>query len=262
MRCRTSRPVGEPHHLLDQRLAAVVGRVRLAGHDQLDRPLLVEQQPFQAVRVAQHQGQPLVGRHPPGEPDGQHVGIESRCDPTQFGFRRAALQPRRGAAGGAHPRPAARAAASGSTTGDRDRPAAVAPRRRARSSESRPDQFAAQLQPLRRRPGRRVDAVGDRSDRHLVGVESGPQLVEHGPAHPAVQQRDAVGPLRQPQTHVGHVELRRVVLGAERDDAVQRHARQQHADSPSAARRRRRRSSAAPSRPGIGRCRRAPACAW
>ena len=47
----------------------------------------------------------------------------------------------------------------------------------------RSGQLAAQLQPLRRRPGTGVHAVGDRPDRHLVGVESRPQLVEHGPAH-------------------------------------------------------------------------------
>ena len=46
-------------------------------------------------------------------------------------------------------------------------------------------------------------------------------------ADPAVQQRHPVGALRQPQAHVRHVELRRVVLGAERDDAVQRDAGQQ-----------------------------------
>jgi hypothetical protein len=34
--------VGELNHLLDQRLAAVVGGVGLAGDDQLDRLFLVE----------------------------------------------------------------------------------------------------------------------------------------------------------------------------------------------------------------------------
>ncbi len=134
----------------------------------------------------------------------------------------------------------------------------------------RPGQLAAQLQPLRRRPGTRVNAVGDRPDRHLVRVESGPQLVEHGPAHPAVQQRDTVGALRQPQAHVGHVEFRRIVLGAEREDPGGRYARQQHgrtlAISVRAFQRDRhqhgRRSSAAPCRSGTGRYRRAPGCGW
>ena len=67
-----------------------------------------------------------------------------------------------------------------------------------------------------------IDPIGT-----SLRVESAPQLVEHGPAHPAVQQRNAVGPLRQPQAHVRHVELGRIVLGAERDDPGRRHARQQ-----------------------------------
>ena len=44
MRCRTSGSSAKLHHLLDQLLAVVVGRVRLAGDDQLDRALRVEQQ--------------------------------------------------------------------------------------------------------------------------------------------------------------------------------------------------------------------------
>jgi hypothetical protein len=91
----------------------------------------------------------------------------------------------------------------------------------------RPGELAAQFQPLGRGPGRRVHAVGDRTDRHLAGVEAGPQLVEHVAADAAVQQRDPVRPLRQPQPHVRHVEHRRVVLGAEGDDPGQRHPGQQ-----------------------------------
>ena len=99
-----------------------------------------------------------------------------------------------------------------------------------------------------------IDPIGTSSGSNPV-----PQLVEHGPAHAAVQQRDAVGPLRQPQPHVRHVELGRIVLGAERDDPFRRHARQQRAPSPSPGGRR---SSAAPSRSGSGRYRQAPGCGW
>ncbi len=70
-------PVGEPHDLLDQRLTAVVGRMRLACHNHLDRPFLVQQQTLQAIGVAQHQGQSLVGRYPPREPDRQHLGSKA-----------------------------------------------------------------------------------------------------------------------------------------------------------------------------------------
>lgn len=76
------RPVREPHHLLDQRLAAVVGRVRLAGDDQLNRAFLVEQEAFQPAGIAQHQCQPLVRRDSPGEADREHIRIERLCNPT------------------------------------------------------------------------------------------------------------------------------------------------------------------------------------
>ena len=92
-------------------------------------------------------------------------------------------------------------------------------------------------------------------------VEARPQLVEHVPADPAVQQRHPVGTLRQPQAHVRHVELRRIVLGAERHHAVQRHAGQQRdiaPDGPSVEPR----STASPSPSGTGRCPRAPGCGW
>ena len=176
--------------------------------------------------IAQHQRQPLVRRHPPGKPDGQHVRIEGRCDPAQFGFRRAAFQPRL-----AQPAPDVVDQQRAQLGADPPQVTGVdllQPQPDAGVAEGvRAGQLTPQLQPLRRRPGARVHPVGDRPDRHLVGVESRPQLVEHRPAHPAVQQRYAVGALRQPQAHVRHVELGRVVFGAERDDPAGRHARQQ-----------------------------------
>ncbi len=54
--------------------------------------------------------------------------------------------------------------------------------------------------------------------------------MEHFPADRAVQLGHPVGPLRQAQPHVRHVEHAWVVvLGAQRQDAVQRHAGQQAA---------------------------------
>ena len=106
-------------------------------------------------------------------------------------------------------------------------------------------------------PGRGVHAVRDRGDRHLVGVEARPQAVEHLPADHAVQLGDAVGPLRQPQPHDRHVEHRRVaagvVLGAEREDPLDRHA-----GAVAVAAEVGRRSG----RGRTGRCRPAPGCGW
>ena len=83
---------------------------------------------------------------------------------------------------------------------------------------------AGEVEDLAGHPGRGVHAVGDRGDRALVGVELRPEAAEHAAADHAVQLRDAVGALREPEAHHGHVEHGRVaalvVLGAELQDAV------------------------------------------
>ena len=86
--------VGEVHELLDQLLAAVVGGVRLAGDDELHRTVGVQQQRLEPGGVAQHQGEPLVGRHATGEADREDVGVEDVVDPAELGVGRAALHPR------------------------------------------------------------------------------------------------------------------------------------------------------------------------
>ena len=76
-----------------------------------------------------------------------------------------------------------------------------------------------------------MHAVGDRGDGHLGVVESRPQRGEHSAGHHAVQLGHAVGALRQPQAHHGHVEHERVavgvVLAAEVQDLGHRHVRSQ-----------------------------------
>ena len=73
-----------------------------------------------------------------------------------------------------------------------------------------------------------MHAVGDRADRHLGLVEGRPEAVKHVAADVAVQPRDAVGALREPEPHHRHVEDGRVaagvVLGAEGEQLVDRHA--------------------------------------
>ena len=92
--------VGELDQLLDQGLAALVGGMRLARHHDLQRPGRVVQQLAELRGIVQHQREPLVGRHPAGEPDRQHVVVEHVVDPGQFGAGRAPLAP-----GGAQPPP-------------------------------------------------------------------------------------------------------------------------------------------------------------
>ena len=221
------RAIGELDHLLNECLTGIVGGVRLPCDDQLDRPVRVEQQCLQTLRIAQHQRQTLVGRYPPGESDCQHVGIERRWDPAQFGFGGTALQPRLG-----QPFPHIGDQLGAQLRSDPPDMSEV------HLVDSLPlggfaqhlggaGQFPGQLHPFRRRPRGSVHTVGDRPDRHLRWVEPGPQLIEHGPAYPAVQLGHPVGPLGQSQTHVCHVEFVRIVLRTESQHPFHRHARQQ-----------------------------------
>ncbi len=203
--------VGEPDQLLDQPLAAVVRGVRLARDDDLHRPLRMEQQLHQPVPVAQHQREPLVRGDAAGEADGQHVRVEDVVDPAELGRAGAALPP-----GGVQPRPHLQhqllaqhpAQLPDVLVGDvRDRvPAVGAAHGHGVLGALRPDLPGAEPDHLGRHPGRRVHPVGDGGDRHLLGVESRPQSGEHLPADLAVQQRDPVGPLPEPEPHHGHVE--------------------------------------------------------
>ncbi len=214
--------VGEAHHVLHQLLAAVVGRVRLAGDDELHRALGVEQEAAQPLRVAQHQRQALVRRDAPREADGEHVGVEDGVRPAELGAGGTALQPRR-AQPAAHlvhqplaQHPSRRPHVGGGDGGD--------PLPALRLLGDLPaDDALAQGEDLALHPGRRVHAVGDRRDRDLGLVEARPQPAEHAARDRAVQLRDAVAALRHAQPHVRHVEDRRVVLGAELEHPLDRH---------------------------------------
>ena len=237
--------VGEAHHLLDQLLAALVGRVRLAGDDQLHRALGVQQEPLEPLGVAQHQRQPLVRRDAAREADGEHVRVERGVDPLELGRqpRRAASRTcasasgRRRRAAGAAPAWCPRSSLPGTLSTTSNTSAGAV---RVRVGAGARAVGAGQVEDLARHPGRGVHAVGDRGDRPLVGVELRPQAAEHAAADHAVQLGDAVGALREPEAHHGHVEHRRVaavvVLGAEREDAVDRDARRRRCRRRSTAR--------------------------
>ena len=224
--------VGEADDLLDQLLAALVGRVRLAGDHELHRTLRVEQQALEALGVAEHQRQPLVRRDAAGEADGEHVGVERVVDPGELGRGRPALLPRlRQALAGVLDEAVAQHALGRPDLGGRDLVGDVEHGDRVvgvRVGAGTHAVVTGQVEDLAGHPGRGVHAVGDRGDRALVGVELRPQAAEHVAADVAVQLRDAVGALREAEAHDGHVEDRRVagleVLGAERQDLVDRDA--------------------------------------
>ena len=67
---------GEPVDLADHVLSRLVGRVSLAGEDELDRPVGIEQQRPESLHLAEQQRGAFVGRETPGEADGQHVRVE------------------------------------------------------------------------------------------------------------------------------------------------------------------------------------------
>ena len=183
--------------------------MRLARHHDLHRLERVVQQLAERGRVVQHQRQPLVGGHPPGEPDREHVLVEHVVDPGEFGPGGAALPP-----GGAQPAPGL-----GHQPGAQQSPGL--PQLAGRGGGGLFPVTFGENRDLGRHPGGGVHAVGDRADGHLAGVEARPEPGEHLPAHLAVQQRDAVDPLGQPHAHHGHVEhlgvAARVGLRAERE---------------------------------------------
>ena len=80
--------LGVPGELVDALqhfLAGVVGRMRLAREDDLHRPPRVDQQPAQPLEVAEDQIGALVGREPPGEPDGERRRDRAACRPRPPG---------------------------------------------------------------------------------------------------------------------------------------------------------------------------------
>src|SRR5215216_761581 len=203
---------GEAGEVGDQRLAPLVGRVGLAGDQQLDGPLLVQQQPGQPLLVLEQQGQPLVGGDPAGEPDGQHLGVEGPVDPAQLALAGPSGQP-------GPLQPGADVV---------DQPFAGDPAQLpdllvrgagqrlpgpGRDPEVGADAVLEQPGELAVDPGAGVDPVGDVADRHLGLLEPGPQAAEHLPRHLAVQAADPVGPLGQAQAHDGHVEHGVVAVG-------------------------------------------------
>ena len=64
-------------------LAGLVGRMGLAGEDELHRPLRIVDQRGQPLDVAQDQVGPLVGGEPAGEADRQRVRVEHVAEPLR-----------------------------------------------------------------------------------------------------------------------------------------------------------------------------------
>ena len=113
MRRRTARVAGEVDDRLDQLLAFVVGRVGLAGEDELDRLVGVFEQLLKAIGVAQQQRAAFVGGEAAGEADGQRLGIEHLVGGCELVIGCAAANELLAQASAAPSRPGARGSARG-----------------------------------------------------------------------------------------------------------------------------------------------------
>ncbi len=189
-------------------LAALVGRVRLAGEDELHRAFRVRQDARQTVGVAEDQGGPLVGGEAPGEADREWLWLQERSGRHHL--------PRVDLAGG--PAPPAVLMEVGEQV--LVVPLANGPEFLVRDVQDwRPDVFVLhallpiggeipveQLLHGRRNPGREVDAIGDGGDRGQRRLDVGPDVVPHGAGDLAVAGADAVAVTGEAHGERGHVE--------------------------------------------------------
>ena len=191
-----------------------VGRVRLAGEDDLERALGVPQHPGQPVDVGEQQPGPLVGREPAGEADRQDRRVERGIELGQHGRRLAvagelAAQP----ALGEMRELALLAQVRVPQVARRDAldalPEAALLRGRVEVVEVGVEVALEQVRDRGADPGRSVDAVGDAQD--LVVRDPGPRPV----GGLGVELAHGVGAVGQAQREGRHVELRAVAVRAD-----------------------------------------------
>ena len=72
--------LAQMNDLLDEPLALVVARMRLAGENELHRPLLVVRELHDVVELLENQRRAFVGGEPAREADGQRVGIQQAVE--------------------------------------------------------------------------------------------------------------------------------------------------------------------------------------
>ena len=82
-------PTHEIHPVVDQCLTGRIGRMGLAGENQLHRPLRMIQQARQALRVMQQQIGSLVRRESPCEAHRQYLRIEQALGAIELDRRAA-----------------------------------------------------------------------------------------------------------------------------------------------------------------------------
>ena len=89
----------EVNDVLDVALAVVVARMRLAGENELHRPLLVAREAHDVFELLENQRRAFVGGEAARETDGQRVGIEQLIEGDEIALREALVLEQQAAAG-------------------------------------------------------------------------------------------------------------------------------------------------------------------
>ena len=218
-----ARIVAQVGDLLDELLAGLVGRVGLAGEDELHRSLRVVDQLEQLVELAEEQVGSLVGGEAAGEADRQRAGVEHVAggfDGGSSSWRR--RQSRTHAAADEVQQPALQRVVRLPQLAGVD-----VVERSARSSGSLtvclPVGAQVAVVELVHRigePAGDVDAVGDVADGDFFFDAPRPEVRPHAARDVAVQRADRVGPARELEADDGHAEGFVLVL---RLDAAEAH---------------------------------------
>ena len=223
---RSTRELVDP---LQEALALLVGRVSLAGKEELDRPERVGQDPPEPLGVGEDEVRPLVGREAARKADRQHRRVQE----APLRHERRGLQ----RAGGIGVAPQfAHPVQELVLERDVELPELVVRDR----LDERPDRLhVVLLLPVRRgleevavvergdprvEPGRQVHPVRDRRDGDVGLRPVRPERAEEGARDLAVPLRDRVRMAAEPEREHRHVEpvARRVRVPAQREELLGR----------------------------------------
>ena len=91
--------LAQMNDLLDEALAFVVARMRLAGENELDGPLLVVREFHDVFELLENQRRAFVGGEAAREADGQRVGIQQMVEADEIALRDALRLEQQPAAG-------------------------------------------------------------------------------------------------------------------------------------------------------------------
>ena len=212
--------LAEVNDLLDELLALVVARMRLAGEDELQRTLLVMRQLHDVLELLEDERRALVGGEAAGEPDGQRVGIEQMIEGDEVALAEAFALDEQAAAAEldqfpaqpvterpeflvsdkiriGHLRPELGCIDRRFPAAGRGLPAFEIPEAglfaRGRTAPTSVELATPEATHRALHPAEQMNAVGDVADGHLVLGQIGPETIPHVPAHLAVEFTHAVG---------------------------------------------------------------------